>query len=342
MYSCQTASSYVAVWLPKPAYRPESNYMTRPFATVCGIQGKIVDRKTMKGYEAIMVDANKVLQDLYELHSPNMTFKTFCCQFFTGKVRADGILIVPTAAQQCVLDRMLNIKSEVIASAVYILRTVALSFAWTLGFDPSIQRDKFRDLEEEGMIGLMYAVYRYNNPDVKFGSFAWTVISNYLKDYYLANRNGMSKLNKDDCKLSTRVWEFMCSVSERITFDEACRRLKLNPEEIKLALLANRQCGNFSEYEKENRKEPFEYNNDIVDPDLRSAVAEADLTAVERDAFQTSVNEYHGWKSDVARRNVNPETGFNYTSASIGTIHARAVKKVRSKYDEILSRRKVA
>lgn len=332
--------------------------MKKKFKAKAGIPVTTIPVADLRKIEIILCNANKVLKRIHEFakkelataneslppkQRKQLSFKKCCIKYFAGNVA-----VTLTTAEQHALAEMKRIQSDLVCSHVGSTKRIAKSFAGSFGYS-GCEWDRVEDLQEEALVGLVYATYTYNDPKVKFSTYAWHVMQNHMRDYLTKHRNGMSPRREEDNQVLSRIWDYVCTQTDRVTFDEACRVLEIEPEIAQNALRASKRCDSFAgsmemESGKEFTLEPIVYDTAVIDPDLQKAVDTADLRDVERFAFNESILKVNGWITKVANSFVDPKTGKNYTHAAItNTVLPGATRKIRKRYDEILSRhRKVA
>ncbi len=198
------------------------------------------------------------------------------------------------------------------------------------------------DYLNEGYIALLDAIYGYTNNQINFSTFAWASLKNRMI-WTTNGSNPMCPLTTPDLALLVKYEKSRQSFNDRATFDQVTEAMGLTEEQRKLlssimtTVHAESQLDktgmstdNDSDYTslgsmQENKESPTE-TVEVV----RDAIKRAGLTEFEQLVLDTSMNEYYGWQTDLARKNINPNTNKPLSKTRIAQVLRSAQQKVRS------------
>lgn len=288
-----------------------------------------------------MAESGKALEALNERLCPTLPFKKFLKEFLKKDNPYKNSV---TQQEQNCIDAANSIRTEFLSHHVKLVRKFAKKYTHN-----HLDFDKLEDLKSEIMLAMIYASYCYKHSHIKFTTFSWLVINNWMGDYFRSN-SGFSPIPKENCQLANKVWDYIASQSHKVTFDEACQILGLDYEQAKEALLARKTLSSFTDFKssKDDDKtwheiEPVVYDPAIIDPIYLEAIENAGLNELEKITFDAYVESLrvsdknpreiipeHGWATDLANKLINPKTNKPYSSQGIVNQLPKAKEKIKA------------
>ncbi len=208
------------------------------------------------------------------------------------------------------------------------------------------------DLEDffnEALMAGMNAIYCYTDTQIVFSTYLVHAIKRRLFNYALEQRG----CSYDVYKLFTDYHKIRNENNGPITVDEAIKKLKLKESQVlQLSVMLNKVI-----HESDliaDKEDDYDFTTlargatkvekagiEIDEAQsVREAITDAQLTEWEKIVLNAflEASSSHGWRTEVAEQNINPDTGKAYSRAA----PAIAMDRIKDKVLEQLEKRKVA
>lgn len=185
----------------------------------------------------------------------------------------------------------------------------------------------YDDLFQEGCAACYDMVFAYDG-STEFSTFLHWGVRNRLLDAIRRSESQLSPPSQDIQRLKRRVSSLM---NRGYSLDAAIIELELSPSEAENARHIMAEV-NSSLLEGIAVQEDKDYEDYSL---LWRAVAQANLTALERDVFNAYLEGESGFQSKVASRHRNSRTHQPLTRAAAGLAFQRAKAKVRESYTSL-------
>lgn len=204
----------------------------------------------------------------------------------------------------------------------------------------------FDDYLQEAYLCILDAIYSFTRDDIAFSTFAWAVLKNRMIQV-INKANLLCPLTNTDLELVARYEQAKTTFNERVSFEQVVQAMNLSDEEIRVLNTAmtrvycEHQLGDQqnesgdeevsgNDYTSLRSVQTDDNNGLIVQMSLADCIERAGLTAFERIVLETSLHPYYGWQTDVAKKNVNPNTGKPYSRMWVTYALKNAHKKLRA------------
>lgn len=273
--------------------------------------------------------------------SLNLKNKEFRDQLFSETLCTDNL----TQEQKQLLDDAIpaidavkQVEGRVIRNLEGLIYKFA-SFAYRKVNSPMVDLDDFR---QDARFAVSEAIFGYSNDDKsKFITYVSKCIQNRLTKSINAC-NPMCPLTNEALALLRLVEETRVSINRSVSLEEILDILELTEEQKSVVMDAtvtvneenylNHQQMRYNDYTEHRRGIDKESNTVPCNYELHEAIDKANLTKIERHAVEAYMEDYYGWREDVASQHINPETGKRYTREGIRFILKRAFEKIQRAY----------
>lgn len=203
-----------------------------------------------------------------------------------------------------------------------------------------------QDFYNEGVLGIINAVYHYIHPTVRFMTYVYHCVRR--KMVTAANgANPLSPWSYDAYSLHNLYLQAQQELTQPTTFDEVAEYLELSDQERELVQDTLRSVCHASAMKTAAGKgEHYQTPFDILgvelasveparlEPDERAAVeaAKARMTPFERDVLAGYLKGMRGWQVAVADAHTNPKTGKPYSRRAPAVVLPRLFQMVLEEY----------
>jgi DNA-directed RNA polymerase specialized sigma subunit len=198
-----------------------------------------------------------------------------------------------------------------------------------------------QDYYDEGLSCLIKAIHYYTSLDTLFVTYAYHVVRRGLCK--MSSKMGeMSDWDNDTRKLRRIYDAAKQELNRPTTFDEVVEYLELDATQqrkIRSALIEVIHVTDLSCDSDEKGVGPVLDSLAIchppvlLDPDQREAILMAPLTEFERAVlYKWQMGGDWGWKAEVAREHINPNTGRPFTRMGASVALSSAFRKIQDAY----------
>lgn len=298
---------------------------------IFGLKPTSLPADELKVCLGILATHNKVVDK--HARKSKLSLRQYREEFHSGRIKPklSGIDELTLSA----LDE--EIKEKIISHHIRLVKNISLFFCRRFGITDACSK---KDVLEEGIYGLVKALYGYVDTKISFTTYSHWAVTNTLKDYFRRNHSGLSPVSKEGVRLNLRIEKYRCQQVDYISFDQAVTDLRLDKNQIQDALEAQRMLysvsPNYSSQSEEKEETYFPAEKVSVedknpDPDLVAAFYECPLNKVERAVMDAALNSWNGWMADLGRQfcgNKKKDIQRQY----IYSVMKRAQKKIRSYY----------
>jgi RNA polymerase sigma factor (sigma-70 family) len=207
-----------------------------------------------------------------------------------------------------------------------------------------VERDSYlseEDCASYGMIGLLQALYQFNvTKKVKFITYATWVIRRHIQR--ALNR---AKRNYPWSQRMLDLWQKFEQTKRDLNrpcnFEEVVSIMNLNKKERAALEAACRKMIGQSNVKEEDNGQRFGIENlpaptktHQLDADQLASVEQANLSDWEKNVLMAYLSGGRGWQTEVAKNNINPETGKPYSRMAPHIAMDRIREKIMGIYQK--------
>ena len=309
------------------------------------------DRKDVLG--KIMRKGNCILRDLHVqvLEVTGMQHKKYTRAMLrdelvkamkTGAVTSIRGVYIPSESAAA-LRAVTNIVDEVLMG--YTRMVEKLAYRYAIAHPTTIMA--FQDYYDEGIMGLMNAVYYYTNTDVAFMTYVYHCVRRRLANA-VNKMNPLSPWTNEARRLHMLYEEARSEFNGPATFEDVVSYLGFDADErdaVQATLIdvfRGSEVGTGADADSSDSGVAFEAlavgdhirtQHALLDPDQRAAVEAADLTDFERAVLVAFQGGERGWQTQVAKSHINPNTGKPYSRRAPALVLPRIIEKIREIYE---------
>jgi len=209
------------------------------------------------------------------------------------------------------------------------------------------------DYEQEAIVGLVDAIWGYDHEDVAFITYAWCSIKNKL----ITSNNKMQQLSpfaNADLILLENFNVAKSRFNRPVTFDEIVLAMKLSHKDIESlsGMLQRVNCESqvspndrsgdentqdYTAFRKGIDTEEADQADFLCHEQMTVALAQVKecLSDFESELLAASLSPFYGWKSAIASKHINPNTGKQYTKACVNGVLESVRRKLLEVYEAI-------
>lgn len=198
------------------------------------------------------------------------------------------------------------------------------------------------DYVQESAMALVDCMYGYNQGE--FSTYVYNAVKNRLIDF-IRRESASSGVSRD--MIAMRMNVRLTMMKNGVGFDAAIDMLRdcssISETQVmdlrqsmrftvrESTLLGNHEGDNSDDYTAlRNLSQPEEsVKADRLDR-LTKALANVQMSDLERDLLNTLLDVGHGAQEQVASRHINPATGRRYTRARIGQVYSGLIARLRA------------
>lgn len=195
----------------------------------------------------------------------------------------------------------------------------------------------FEDYYNEAYMTARRAVYSYTDLSIKFTTFVQKSIMNKFHNINNANK-ALSPITKSSKELRIEYSKIK-KKNSNLSFDEIVKIMNLNEKQIKSLKSTNCLVTPISQFED---KEVSSFIDSVPDKSI-NIISEIDIPKIsdfvksemsdwDYQVFNAFLTGQHGWASEVASKNINPETGSAYSRRAPKIALDRVIEKIRTKF----------
>lgn len=204
----------------------------------------------------------------------------------------------------------------------------------------------FADYLQEAYMVVIDSIYHYAREDVQLVTYVYTALRHQMSK--ITNKGNLfCPLTNEDVKLSSQFQKIKQESNRQITEDEIVEMMKLDERQKKRMIFLASKVYTESQFAQGNSNvnhggDDESPENDYTsfraglkkegtlfeDISVKELIERAKLSDFERVVFETSLNPYYGWQSDVARNRINPVTKKPFSRMRVTQILADATAKV--------------
>lgn len=238
------------------------------------------------------------------------------CKNDPKKIVVQGISI--SQADFSIINKVKEIEYDVLS---YYSRIIfKLAKKWTV-IDPSIS---FEDYYNEAVAAAIKSMWGFVKEDIKFMTYLHMTITRHMMNFTNENKP-LSHWTQENKKLYGDFEQIRRKAGMEIGFDEIVKLMGLGSEEVDDLRSMLTKVISQIEFSKGGSSDDDAPNSigiysaaqvetkPVLDYDQMEAVRRTPMDDWERKVLEAYLEGGRGWASDVARNNVNPETGKVYS-----------------------------
>lgn len=276
----------------------------------------------------------KYMQQIKDGISYNFSMETFRTQFLGADPNSNFTCINVIIPKED-LVKMQSVKNYE-HRALQSIANLITSLAYKASQIKSTQLE-FEDYYNEAVMAAINAVYSYTDPNIQFTTFVQTSIRNKIMNINNANRF-TSPVNQHTRK-HFKIYNEKKAKNPSLSFEEIVKEMNLNKREIvslKSMFTSFTAASQFSDDDNQNDKlltEKIDDRKNTLLEEYDRILSETEMTDWERKVLDAFLHgKDHGWATEVAESNINPETGLPYSRRAPRLALDRVIERIRLKY----------